>query len=205
MQKLLIGVALTVLLASCATSKDKEMANSGKPAPITEGSAASDSASTSGLNSSSASASDLNRNSAAARASNADAEAQARADAARRNADAQAAAASQLSKRSVYYPLDVYVVQDADKPIVQANAQYLSTHADLKVRLEGNCDERGSTEYNLALGQRRADGVKQMLLLGGVKASQIDSVSFGEAKPKAEGHAEEAWAQNRRTDFNYGG
>ena len=71
-----------------------------------------------------------------------------------------------LAKRSVYYPLDVAEVQDADKPVVQAHAKYLGEHANRAVRLEGNCDERGSNEYNLALGQRRADGVKKMLELG---------------------------------------
>lgn len=108
-----------------------------------------------------------------------------------------------LAKRSVYYPFDVAVVQDSDKPIVQAHAKYLSEHANRKVRLEGNCDERGSNEYNLALGQRRADGVKKMLQLGGVRDIQMESVSYGEEKPKASGHDEASWAQNRRTDLNY--
>jgi peptidoglycan-associated lipoprotein len=108
-----------------------------------------------------------------------------------------------LGKRSVYYPLDVDAVQDADKPIVQAHAKYLSEHPDRKMRLEGNADERGSNEYNLALGQRRADGVKKMLELGGAKASQIETVSYGEEKPKATGHDEASWSQNRRTDLNY--
>jgi len=111
--------------------------------------------------------------------------------------------ASILAKRSVYYPFDVAAVQDADKPAVQAHAKYLSEHANRKVRLEGNCDERGSNEYNLGLGQRRADGVKKMLELGGAKAGQSESVSYGEEKPKASGHNETAWAQNRRTDLIY--
>lgn len=110
---------------------------------------------------------------------------------------------SVLAKRSVYYPFDVSAIQDADKPVVQAHAKYLSEHADRKVRLEGNADERGSNEYNLALGQRRADGVKKMLMLGGAKASQIETASYGEEKPKAVGHDEAAWAQNRRTDIKY--
>lgn len=110
---------------------------------------------------------------------------------------------SLLSKRSVYYPFDVSAIQDADKPVVQAHAKYLSNHPDRKVRLEGNADERGSNEYNLALGQRRADGVKKMLLLGGAKASQLETVSYGEEKPKASGHNESAWSQNRRTDIRY--
>ena len=110
---------------------------------------------------------------------------------------------STLAKRSVYYPFDVSAVQDADKPAVQAHAKYLSEHPNRAVRLEGNCDERGSNEYNLGLGQRRANGVKQMLLLGGAKASQIETVSYGEEKPRAAGHNEAAWSQNRRTDIKY--
>lgn len=108
-----------------------------------------------------------------------------------------------LAGRSVYYPFDVAAVQDADKPLVQAHAEYLSKNAARNVRLEGNCDERGSNEYNLALGQRRADGVMKMLELGGAKAAQLDSVSYGEEKPKATGHEESSWSQNRRTDMNY--
>ena len=112
-------------------------------------------------------------------------------------------AKSILAGRSVYYPFDVSAVQDADKPLVQAHAKYLADNAKRNVRLEGNCDERGSNEYNLALGQRRADGVKKMLELGGAKAVQLNSVSFGEEKPKATGHDEASWSQNRRTDLNY--
>jgi len=108
-----------------------------------------------------------------------------------------------LAKRSTYYPFDVSVVQDADKPMVQAHAKYLSEHPNRSVRLEGNCDERGSNEYNLGLGNRRANGVKQMLLLGGARASQIETVSYGEEKPRCTDHNEACWEQNRRTDIKY--
>lgn len=108
-----------------------------------------------------------------------------------------------LAGRSVYYPLDVDVVQEADKPLVQAHAKYLSDNPARKVRLEGNCDERGSNEYNLGLGQRRADGVQKMLESGGAKTGQIMSMSYGEELPKSSGHDEAAWQQNRRTDLNY--
>ena len=108
-----------------------------------------------------------------------------------------------LAGRSVFYPFDVSVVQDADKPLVQAHAKYLSENAARNVKLEGNCDERGSNEYNLGLGQRRADGVQKMLVLGGAKAAQLNSVSYGEEKPRASGHEEASWSQNRRTDLNY--
>jgi peptidoglycan-associated lipoprotein len=111
--------------------------------------------------------------------------------------------ASILAGRSVYYPFDVSAVQESDKPLVQAHGKYLAEHAARKVRLEGNCDERGSNEYNLALGQRRADGVKKMLELSGAQAGQMESVSYGEEKPRASSHDEAAWSQNRRTDLNY--
>ena len=108
-----------------------------------------------------------------------------------------------LANRSVYFPFDVSAVQAADKPVVEAHAKYLSEHPDRKVRVEGNCDERGSKEYNLGLGQRRADSVKQMLMLGGAKASQIETVSYGEEKPRCTDHNEACWKQNRRSDIKY--
>jgi len=111
--------------------------------------------------------------------------------------------ASILSKRSVYFPFDVSAVQEADKPIVEAHGKYLSEHPDRMVRVEGNADERGSNEYNLALGQRRAESVKKMLELGGAKASQIETVSYGEEKPVCTEHNEACWKQNRRSDIKY--
>jgi len=109
-----------------------------------------------------------------------------------------------LSKRSAYFPFDVDAVQAADKPVVQAHGEYLGKNAARKVTVEGNCDERGSSEYNLGLGNRRANSVKKMLVASGAKAAQVNTVSFGEEKPKAVGHDEAAWSQNRRADLNYG-
>ena len=108
-----------------------------------------------------------------------------------------------LARRSTYYPFDVSVVQQDDLALVAAHAKYLSEHPDRKVRLEGNCDERGSAEYNLGLGQRRADGVKKLLMAGGAKESQIESVSYGKERPKLTCHAERCWKENRRTDIVY--
>ena len=108
-----------------------------------------------------------------------------------------------LSKRSVFFDFDKSVVKAADKPMVQAHGQYLAGHADRKVVVEGNTDERGSSEYNLALGSRRAESVKKMLVVSGAKAGQISTVSFGEEKPRASGHNEAAWSQNRRADIDY--
>jgi peptidoglycan-associated lipoprotein len=108
-----------------------------------------------------------------------------------------------LAKRSVYFPFDVSAVQEDDKPIVEAHGKYLSEHPDRTVRVEGNCDERGSNEYNLALGQRRAESVKKMLILSGAQASQIETVSYGEEKPVCTEHNEACWKQNRRSDIKY--
>ncbi|MCX7183647.1 MAG: peptidoglycan-associated lipoprotein Pal [Nitrosospira sp.] len=110
-----------------------------------------------------------------------------------------------LSKRSVYYDYDSFVVKNEYRPLVQAHAQYLRDNAGARVLLQGNADERGSREYNLALGQKRADSVKNALTLSGAKDSQIEAVSLGEEKPRATGHDEASWAENRRTDIRYQG
>lgn len=108
-----------------------------------------------------------------------------------------------LAKRSVYYDLDSYVVKREFRPMVEAHAGYVKQHSSSSVVIEGNGDERGSREYNLALGQRRADAVKSLMVLLGGPERQIESVSFGEERPKAAGHDEAAWAQNRRSDIVY--
>jgi peptidoglycan-associated lipoprotein len=111
-----------------------------------------------------------------------------------------------LSKRSVYFDFDSSIVKDEFKPIVAAHARYLGLNrSSVRMRVEGNTDERGSREYNLALGQRRADAVRQMMELLGAAASQIETVSFGEEKPRAQGSDEKAWAENRRADIRYQG
>lgn len=108
-----------------------------------------------------------------------------------------------LAKRSVYYDFDRYDVKSEFQPMVEAHAAYLRSHGSAVLRIEGNADERGSREYNLALGQRRADSVKAKLKLLGVNESQIETVSWGKEKPKAKGHDESAWSQNRRSDIVY--
>jgi len=110
-----------------------------------------------------------------------------------------------LSKRSLYYDYDKYDVKDEYKPLLQAHARYLSQNRNAKMLIQGNCDERGSREYNIALGQKRADGVKKMLLLMGAQESQIESVSLGEEKPRCTDATEPCYSQNRRSDMLYGG
>ena len=110
-----------------------------------------------------------------------------------------------LAQRSIFYDLDSYEVKDQYKPLVEAHARYLRDNPGRKTLIQGNTDERGSREYNIGLGQRRSDGVKRMLLLLGAKESQIESVSLGEEKPRAEGQGESAWSQNRRSDILHQG
>jgi peptidoglycan-associated lipoprotein len=110
-----------------------------------------------------------------------------------------------LSKRSVFYDFDSDAIKSDYKPMIEAHAKYLEDHKSAKVFLQGNCDERGSREYNLALGQRRADGVRKMMSVLGVADGQMEAVSFGEEKPRATCHDESCWSQNRRTDIVYQG
>jgi len=110
-----------------------------------------------------------------------------------------------LSKRSIFYDYDKYDVRDEYKPLLQAHARYLAQDRNAKMLIQGNADERGSREYNIALGQKRADGVKKMLQLMGAQDSQIESVSLGEEKPRCTETTEECYSQNRRSDMLYGG
>jgi peptidoglycan-associated lipoprotein len=108
-------------------------------------------------------------------------------------------------QRSVFFDYDSFVVKDEYKPLVTAHSRYLAANRNQKITIEGNTDERGSREYNIALGQRRADSVRQMMVLLGVKEDQIETVSFGEEKPRNQGHDEAAFAENRRSDIRYAG
>lgn len=108
-----------------------------------------------------------------------------------------------LAKRSIYFAYDVSAVQGADREVVRAHGQYLSSNSNRSVNVEGHADERGSNEYNLALGQRRADSVKKLLMLSGARHNQVTTVSFGEERPSVSGHNESAWSQNRRVDIRY--
>jgi peptidoglycan-associated lipoprotein len=108
-------------------------------------------------------------------------------------------------QRSVFFEYDSSVVKDEFKPMITAHARYLVANRAQKITIEGNTDERGSREYNIALGQRRADSVKQMMMLLGVQEGQIETVSFGEEKPRNPGHDETAFSENRRDDIRYPG
>jgi peptidoglycan-associated lipoprotein len=106
-------------------------------------------------------------------------------------------------QRSVYFAFDQRSYREQDKAVVELQGRYLAQHPEVHVSVAGNTDDRGGSEYNLALGQYRAETVKSALALLGVKDNQVEAVSYGKEKPKATGHDESAWQQNRRADFVY--
>ena len=110
-------------------------------------------------------------------------------------------AANQLAK-VVYFDFDSYVVRDEYGPLMSSYAKLLSGSPQRRLTIEGHTDERGSREYNLALGQKRAEAVRKSLSLLGVKDTQMEAVSFGEERPAVSGSGEEAWAKNRRAELN---
>jgi len=112
---------------------------------------------------------------------------------------------SALAQRSVYYEYNRYDISDEYVPLIEAHANFLLLNPDLKITIQGNCDDRGSREYNLALGQRRAQGVMRALSLLGVSDEQMEAVSLGAEKPVAFGQDEDSWAENRRSDILYVG
>lgn len=112
---------------------------------------------------------------------------------------------SAVYKRSVFFDYDQYVIKDEFKPLIEAHAQFLVKNPKLRMLIQGNADERGSREYNLSLGQKRAEAIKKALALLGAREDQLESVSLGEEKPRCTEQTEECWAQNRRGDMLYAG
>ena len=108
-----------------------------------------------------------------------------------------------LANRSVYFDYDSFVVREDGKPVVANHSGYLTKNTGRKILIQGNTDERGGTEYNLALGQKRAEAVRRAMGSLGVAEGQMEAVSLGEEKPKATGSNEAAWAENRRADIVY--
>ena len=110
---------------------------------------------------------------------------------------------SLLSKRIIYFDFDSAQVKEEYRPVVEAHAKYLAGHPSAHVVLEGHADERGTREYNMALGERRANAVKKLMVLMGADPNQIDVVSYGEERPAVLGHDESAWSKNRRVEIVY--
>ena len=112
--------------------------------------------------------------------------------------------ASLLSKRSIYFDYDRFHIKKEYRPILEAHAGYLREHAGARVLIQGNADERGSREYNLALGQKRSQSMRRILVLLGANEAQIEAVSVGEEKPLCTEYGEQCWSKNRRGDILYG-
>ncbi len=113
--------------------------------------------------------------------------------------------AGPLGKRVIYFDYDSVVIKDEYREVIQAHAEFLKASKDAKSILQGHTDERGSRDYNLALGQRRAESVQEALALLGVDAGKLEAVSLGEEKPAQDGHDESAWSMNRRVEIYYQG
>ena len=107
------------------------------------------------------------------------------------------------TQRNVFFDYDIFTIKTEFASMLEMHGKFLASNPQVSIRVQGNTDERGSAEYNLALGQKRADAVVRALKIYGVKDSQMEAVSFGREKPKAMGHDEAAWAKNRRVDLEY--
>jgi peptidoglycan-associated lipoprotein len=118
-------------------------------------------------------------------------------------ADAPGPLEGLLAKRTIYFDFDSSEIKGEGTDIVAAHAKYLAKNGGMKIRLEGHTDERGSREYNIGLGERRAQAVRRALLLQGAAEGQLSTVSYGEERPAAAGSDEAAWAKNRRVEIVY--
>lgn len=112
-----------------------------------------------------------------------------------------AAPAPAVALNAIYFDFDKYNIRPGDAEILKSNSEWFKTNPNKKMRIEGNCDERGTVEYNMALGQKRADAAKTYLTNLGVDAKLLETISYGKEKPIDPGHDEAAWAKNRRDDF----
>ncbi|HXF45351.1 MAG TPA: peptidoglycan-associated lipoprotein Pal [Burkholderiaceae bacterium] len=177
MQRLFLSAAAAALFAACASTPLDE-----KPAPVAEKSAPAP---------------------APAPTPAPDTRAVARVDTAPKTIDPLDDPASGLAKREIFFDFDRFEIKPEFTPIVEAHGRYLASNSNRRVVIEGNADERGSREYNLALGQKRADAVKSRLTLLGARAPQIETISYGEERPRCTQHDESCWSQNRRADIVY--
>jgi len=184
--KTVIAILPALMLLGCGTSGEVEDATDGGVSTSTPAGGSDSSATTSGVGSGGATSGEGMGESAAGF-----------------QGDALDDPNSLLAKRVVYFDFDKSDIRGDFRDVIQAHAEYLASHSDVAVTLEGHADERGTREYNIALGERRANAVQKMLTLQGASASQIRVVSYGEERPAALGHDEDAWSLNRRAEFIY--
>jgi len=112
---------------------------------------------------------------------------------------------SPLSRRVIYFDLDSAAISDEDRELIAIHAEFLTSHPEVSAVLEGHADERGTREYNIALGERRAKAIKQLMSVQGVGQTQAQVISFGEERPVAQEHNEDSWRLNRRVEILYSG
>ena len=172
------ALALSVLLAGCSSTKLDEAPVESRNVPAAGAGAGAGGATGSGTSQSGVATVDLSKSGAGA-----------------------GAATGLLAQRVVLFDFDSFVVKDEYRPMLEAHAKALSANRSKRMMLEGHTDERGGREYNLALGQKRADAVLRTLVLLGVQDNQLEAVSFGEEKPAVQGSDEAAWAKNRRVEL----
>ena len=176
MKKLLSGMALVALLAGCASGVKLD------DVPVEDKSATSSGVSTSGVGSGDSQASSV----------------------APVLADKSGSGIGPVgTAHVVLFDYDSFVVRADARPVIESHARFLQANKQRKAMLEGHTDERGGREYNLALGQKRAEAVQRALVLLGVPDNQVEAVSYGKEKPAAQGADEAAWAKNRRVEFKY--
>ena len=109
--------------------------------------------------------------------------------------------AAKFEAEAIYFDFDKSFIRLEYRPVLQEKAAFLKDYPDMRARIEGNCDERGTNEYNLALGERRGNSAKNFLISLGIAADRIETISYGEERPRGLGHNEASWSQNRRDDF----
>jgi peptidoglycan-associated lipoprotein len=177
-KKILILIALTgaVLVAGCSSHKPRPSATNASTS-----SGQTDQTQTSGANNPNA----VGANAAAA------------------GTEVPGPTGEQLKNRTIYFDFDSSEIKPEYNAMITAHARYLAANPSMRIRVEGNTDERGSREYNIGLGERRAQAVRRALMLQGVPEAQITTVSYGEERPAVTGHTEEAWARNRRANIVY--
>jgi len=190
--KILISVIAFALLCACSTVKLSD-----KAPPVEDRN--SSSASSGGASSSSGSSPSTSAGSSGSASKSAGASSASSASA----VDPVNDPSNILSKRSIYFDYDQYTVKEEYRSLVEAHGKFLASNPDRKVIIQGNTDERGGSEYNLALGQKRAEAVRRAMALAGARDSQMEAISFGKEKPKASGSDESAWMENRRADIVY--
>ena len=178
MKKLILGMTVATLMAACASTKTTDADQDAAQKAAAEQAAA-----------------------AAAAAKKAAADQAAAALAAK--SVGGTAAAKLPDGRTVYFDFDQSTVKEDFKSLVEGHAAYLQQNGNTKVTVEGHADERGSREYNIGLGQRRAEAVRKMMTVLGVQDKQVETVSYGEERAAAKGHSEEAWSKNRRAEIVY--